>query len=561
MTARTTWTADELPSPRVFPNHDGPSPDSSPRGSTCSSVHRARRIVAGAECRLAIASGGRALGRVPVEHGEVLYLALEDTGRRLQDRLRIILAGQLAPAGLTLTTECEPLTEGGTERIEWWLEQHPTARLIIIDVFTRVRGQSSDRTNRYEADYTAMASIKHIADLRRGVPGGASHPQAGRRRLPRLGKRHQRHRRRRRRDPRPFTKPRECGSHPESHRPRRRGSRIHAQLRRRHWYLADARRPAADYELGESRRRIVQLVREHGPMTPSEIAYSLELNPNTTKVTVRRMVDDDQLATAGDGRYLAPPTPVTHVTRETLAGQDTDSAVTPPVGRCNPKRPADLRWLHGLHEVTPPTGRLPVPAPRTRSTDDQPTPTNRRLARVTPSSRRRRQGGDRRSSALARTPSLRSRGARQFRELGATEEQRDHCDDEQELPADDLADYGMHAPTPRPRVRARSDTRRRPRQQRLTRPRYEGFDGGTRADGPSSAMFAVETIAGTRRRRQEAPRSRLRRRLSSRSVARTGATTTSRAGRHSRGAGRSSEAHGRRRSAPRWPRATPAGLA
>jgi hypothetical protein len=39
----------------------------------------------------------------------------------LQDRLRIILAAEPGPAGLTLTTECEPLTEGGTERIEWWL--------------------------------------------------------------------------------------------------------------------------------------------------------------------------------------------------------------------------------------------------------------------------------------------------------------------------------------------------------------------------------------------------------------------------------------------------------
>ena len=32
-------------------------------------------------------------------------------------------------------------------------------------------------------------------------------------------------------------------------------------------------------------------------------------------------------------------------------------------------------------------------------------------------------------------------GPSQFRELGAAEQQRDHGDDDQELPADDLADY------------------------------------------------------------------------------------------------------------------------
>jgi len=35
---------------------------------------------------LAVAYGGRALGSIKVEQGDVLYLALEDTARRLQDR-------------------------------------------------------------------------------------------------------------------------------------------------------------------------------------------------------------------------------------------------------------------------------------------------------------------------------------------------------------------------------------------------------------------------------------------------------------------------------------------
>jgi hypothetical protein len=57
------------------------------------------------------------------------------------------------------------------------------------------------------------------------------------------------------------------------------------------WQMLDG--PASDYELGDTRRRILQLVRERGPLTPSQIADALDLNPNTAKVTTRRMVDDE----------------------------------------------------------------------------------------------------------------------------------------------------------------------------------------------------------------------------------------------------------------------------
>src|SRR5215207_4661953 len=46
---------------------------------------------------LAVATGGEALGRIPVQQGEVLYLALEDNRRRLQGRIRKLLAGREVP--------------------------------------------------------------------------------------------------------------------------------------------------------------------------------------------------------------------------------------------------------------------------------------------------------------------------------------------------------------------------------------------------------------------------------------------------------------------------------
>ena len=50
---------------------------------------------------IAIAAGGQALGKIPVEGGDVLLLCLEDNQRRLQERLWRVLDGELAPAGFT----------------------------------------------------------------------------------------------------------------------------------------------------------------------------------------------------------------------------------------------------------------------------------------------------------------------------------------------------------------------------------------------------------------------------------------------------------------------------
>jgi RecA-family ATPase len=48
---------------------------------------------------LAVAAGGQAFDSMPVQGGPVLYLALEDTPRRLQTRMGKLLGGQPAPAG------------------------------------------------------------------------------------------------------------------------------------------------------------------------------------------------------------------------------------------------------------------------------------------------------------------------------------------------------------------------------------------------------------------------------------------------------------------------------
>jgi hypothetical protein len=113
---------------------------------------------------LAIAHGGIALSRIKVQQGAVLYCALEDTPRRLQDRLRIALQDEPAPADLHFATEMPSLADGVDVYIRQWLHEHPDARLVIVDTFAKVRGAVPGSQNLYSLDYEAMGRLKRIAD-------------------------------------------------------------------------------------------------------------------------------------------------------------------------------------------------------------------------------------------------------------------------------------------------------------------------------------------------------------------------------------------------------------
>jgi RecA-family ATPase len=113
-----------------------------------------------------IASGTKVFDQIEVQPGDVLYLALEDNQRRMQDRIKKL--GRPAPANLTIAHEWPRLDEGGLDAIEGWLDDHKNARMIIIDVLARFKGQGKGRGNAYELDYEQIAPIQALAK-RRGV--------------------------------------------------------------------------------------------------------------------------------------------------------------------------------------------------------------------------------------------------------------------------------------------------------------------------------------------------------------------------------------------------------
>jgi RecA-family ATPase len=70
----------------------------------------------------AVASGGPALGGIPVEQGEVLYCALEDGPRRMQFRLQQSTQdGAAWPSEMHFTHDAPRIDEGLVNRLRLWL--------------------------------------------------------------------------------------------------------------------------------------------------------------------------------------------------------------------------------------------------------------------------------------------------------------------------------------------------------------------------------------------------------------------------------------------------------
>jgi hypothetical protein len=161
---RTAWTADQLMAAE-FPEPKWAVPGILAEGvNLLAGPPKVGKSWLSLGLALAVADGGRAFDAVPVEGGPVLYLALEDTPRRLQTRMGKFLGGRRAPAGLTLVTECPSFPQGGSDAIAGWLDRNPDARMVVIDVFAKMRGPAPQGVSAYDADYVAVGHAKRLAD-------------------------------------------------------------------------------------------------------------------------------------------------------------------------------------------------------------------------------------------------------------------------------------------------------------------------------------------------------------------------------------------------------------
>ena len=93
--------------------------------------------------------------------GDVLYLSLEDTLRRIQSRLLRICDGETG--NITFATEAELIGNGFEKQIHNYMRHYPKTKLIIIDTLIKVRDISWS-SSVYADDYACMTVFKHLAE-------------------------------------------------------------------------------------------------------------------------------------------------------------------------------------------------------------------------------------------------------------------------------------------------------------------------------------------------------------------------------------------------------------
>ncbi len=102
---------------------------------------------------------GEPVWNMTTKQGTTLYLCLEDSVLRIQNRLFEITED--APDSVHFCTECALIGQGLEEQVDAFLADHPDTMLVIIDTLQMVR-PIHDAT--YANDYRDLSVLKRLAD-------------------------------------------------------------------------------------------------------------------------------------------------------------------------------------------------------------------------------------------------------------------------------------------------------------------------------------------------------------------------------------------------------------
>jgi hypothetical protein len=310
-----TFTAAELMA-LEFPRIEWVVPDILPPGVTflAGKVKMGKSWMSLALC-VAVATGGVALATKRVEQGEVLYLALEDHQRRLQKRIRKLLADGSPPVGLHIAVEWPRADEGGVEHLGAFLSAHPETRLVVVDTFARFKTRATGRRSQYDEDRDAVDSlgpiaaehnvaivlVHHLREAESDDPLDMIHGSAGL-----------------------------TGGVDGALVLKRQRGRADAFL---HIDGRDIERPteialkfdqdaatwaivgdAEEYRLSESRFAILRVLENADePLSPKEIAEMTDAKYGATREMLSQMVKDGQVKNLGRGAYALPKNPQNNV--------------------------------------------------------------------------------------------------------------------------------------------------------------------------------------------------------------------------------------------------------
>ena len=107
-------------------------------------------------------STGKKLWGLDVHQGTVLYLALEDDYQRIQSRM-FMMYGVEDSSNLYFATAANKIGNGLDEQLEFFINEHPDTKLIIIDTMQKIREVGGEAYS-YASDYEIIGRLKQFAD-------------------------------------------------------------------------------------------------------------------------------------------------------------------------------------------------------------------------------------------------------------------------------------------------------------------------------------------------------------------------------------------------------------
>lgn len=306
---------------------------------------------------LAVASGDVALGRSTQRAG-VLYLALEDSDRRLRERLETLIGSQQAPEGLYYQTSWLPYP-GGLELLDDWLGQHPEVGLLIVDTLGAIKGDGPKNGDAYSADYgiahalSELARRHHVALIvvhhdRKATSDDWLHTVSGTLGLTGAADAILLLRRgRNQADGVLHVTGRDV---PES--------KLALSFNGSSWTLLDG--DADAWEMDSKRREVLDVLKQSGPMTARMVAEAVEGSREALKKMLRRMARDGLIKLTDQGWCLPGhvPTSEENVPRDV----PTSGGNVPTSGENVPTPGGDVPAPGG--DVSGPGGDVPGDAPK-----------------------------------------------------------------------------------------------------------------------------------------------------------------------------------------------------
>ena len=107
-------------------------------------------------------STGKELWGYQVRQGTVLYLALEDDHRRLQERMYRMF-GTDSSEKLFFATCAKQIGNGLEDQLKKFMKEHPDTKLVILDTLQKIREVGNEK-NSYAKDYEIIGKLKQITD-------------------------------------------------------------------------------------------------------------------------------------------------------------------------------------------------------------------------------------------------------------------------------------------------------------------------------------------------------------------------------------------------------------